>query len=139
MVPLYDQATFQTGNLSNQKLPRTLHPLPVLAVAAETKQRAGWSFPFSQPLSSALRGGSGQGKVWSRALNVRVYVATLSRWPVSSHPCLHQKLSMTILAILWSSLCTLLQHLCLHHSFSILLSTYTSSLVKLAILPRDEK
>lgn len=75
------------GSLQQEGV-RALHPLLLLAIAAEPEQRAG--LPLSQLLSSPFRGGPRQGKVRSRTLNGRVYVAAQNRWPVFFPLCLHK-------------------------------------------------
>lgn len=82
MAPFYHQATF------NSNVSRALHP-PLSML--EPQIQSWWSFPFPGHCHHRLRDGPGKGKVWSRALNVRIYIAALGRRPVSFPLCLHHK------------------------------------------------
>lgn len=76
---------FMTRQPSNRKYQE--HLILSSSRQQQKQQWAGWSFPFSQPTVVITWGGPGQG----RALNVRVYVAALNRWPVSFPLYLHHK------------------------------------------------
>lgn len=97
MASFYDQATFkQEGTKSTSS--SSLH-----AIARDAK--LGGLSPFPGHCHHHLRGGPGQGKVWSRVLNVRMYVAAGGRWPVSFPLCLHHKAFRDHSCLLCGHLC----------------------------------